>query len=44
MEKMVLQSNGWKMQIVGENAYGITQEEMVCNKHDTDPRAKSGPQ
>ncbi len=28
MEKMVLQSNGWKMQIVGENAYGITQEEM----------------
>ncbi len=28
MEKQILNSDNWKMQIVGENVYGITQEEI----------------
>ena len=28
MEKMTLKGGSWKMQIVGENVYGITQEEI----------------
>lgn len=28
MEKMILNGASWKLQILGENIYGITQEEM----------------